>query len=135
MRHNITYSRYQSGFTLIELMISLVLGLLISAAVIQVFVTSQRVDRIQTAGSEIQDSAVFGLQAIEQQIRLANLGNNGVPLNDKTVSGGVVLTKSKNPNANVNLIIKKNLNKGYLTRSDGLTGGNGANNRWNKKVD
>ena len=134
MRHNISYSRYQSGFTLIELMISLVLGLLISAAVIQVFVTSQRVDRIQTAGSEIQDSAVFGLQAIEQQIRIANLGNNGVPLNDKTVSGGVVLTKSKDPNANVNLIIKENLNEGYLTRSDGLGGGNGANNRWNKNL-
>ena len=66
----------QQGFTLIELMISLVLGLLISAAVIQVFVTSQRVDRIQTAGSEIQDKAVFGLQSIEPQIRLANLGND-----------------------------------------------------------
>jgi len=46
--------KYQRGFTLIELMISLVLGLLISAAIIQVFITSQRVDRVQSAGSEIQ---------------------------------------------------------------------------------
>lgn len=82
----------QQGFTLIELMISLVLGLLISAAVMQVFLTSQRVDRIQTAGSEIQDKAVFGLQSIEPQVRLANLGNSGVPLDDKTAMGGIVLT-------------------------------------------
>ena len=82
----------QYGFTLIELMISLVLGLLISAAVMQVFLTSQRVDRIQTAGSEIQDKAVFGLQAIESQVRLANLGNDGVAINDTTAIGGIVLT-------------------------------------------
>ncbi|WP_300395038.1 PilW family protein [uncultured Psychrobacter sp.] len=131
MRHNITYSRYQSGFTLIELMISLVLGLLISAAVIQVFVTSQRVDRIQTAGSEIQDSAVFGLQAIEQQIRLANLGNNGVPLNDKTASGGVVLTASKTPSTTVNLITKDDLSAGYLTRSNSMDRSGDGNNKWN----
>lgn len=131
MRHNISYSRYQSGFTLIELMISLVLGLLISAAVIQVFVTSQRVDRIQTAGSEIQDSAVFGLQAIEKQLRLANLGNNGVPLNDMTDSGGIVLTASKTPNAAVNLMTKNDLGGGYLTRSDTMDRSGSSGNKWN----
>lgn len=128
------YSKEQQGFTLIELMISLVLGLLISAAVIQVFVTSQRVDRVQTAGSEIQDSAVFGLQAIEQQLRLANLGNDGVPLNDVTVTGGVVLTTNKDSNVAANLITKNNLNPGYLTRSEGLSNGGGIQNRWNKKL-
>ena len=112
-------------------MISLVLGLLISAAVIQVFVTSQRVDRIQTAGSEIQDSAVFGLQAIEQQLRLANLGNSGVPLNDMTDSGGIVLTASKTPNAAVNLITKNDLSGGYLTRSDTMDRSGDGNNKWN----
>lgn len=130
MRHNISYSKYQSGFTLIELMISLVLGLLISAAVIQVFVTSQRVDRIQTAGSEIQDSAVFGLQAIEKQLRLANLGNNGVPLNDMTDSGGIVLTVSKTPNAAVNLTTKNDLSGGYLTRSDTMDRSGSGGNKW-----
>ena len=70
-KHTPSHISNQYGFTLIELMISLVLGLLISAAVMQVFLTSQRVDRMQTAGSEIQDKAVFGLQSIEPQIRLA----------------------------------------------------------------
>ena len=107
----------QRGFTLIELMISLVLGLLISAAIIQVFITSQRVDRVQNAGSEIQDSAVFGVQSIEQQLRLANLGNDGVPLNDKTALGGVVLTASATNAAAVNVVTSTQLETGYLTRS------------------
>ena len=128
MKNNISQNIIgQCGFTLIELMISLVLGLLISSAVIQVFVTSQRVDRIQTAGSEIQDKAVFGLQSIEPQIRLANLGNDGLAVNDTTAEGGVVLTASKNNNASVNVITKENLKKGYLTLShDMQSGGDGA---------
>lgn len=122
--------KYQQGFTLIELMISLVLGLLISAAVIQVFLTSQRVDRIQNAGSEIQDSAVFGIQSIEQQLRLANLGNDGVPLNDKTALGGVVLTASVTNADAVNVITSTQLEKGYLTRSHDMDSAGGIH-KWN----
>lgn len=107
----------QQGFTLIELMISLVLGLLISAAVMQVFLTSQRVDRVQTAGSEIQDKAVFGLQAIESEVRLANLGNSGVPINDKTAMGGIVLTAGDMSKNSVNLNTKPALDNKYLTQS------------------
>ena len=121
--------KYQQGFTLIELMISLVLGLLISAAVIQVFLTSQRVDRIQNAGSEIQDSAVFGIQSIEQQLRLANLGNDGVPLNDKTALGGVVLTASVTNADAVNVVTSTQLEKGYLTRSHDMDSAGGIH-KW-----
>ena len=121
--------KYQQGFTLIELMISLVLGLLISAAIIQVFITSQRVDRVQNAGSEIQDSAVFGVQSIEQQLRLANLGNDGVPINEKTATGGVVLTASaSNANA-VNVVTSTQLEKGYLTRSHDMDSAGGIH-KW-----
>ena len=123
-------SRYQQGFTLIELMISLVLGLLISAAIIQVFITSQRVERVQNAGSEIQDSAVFGIQGIEQQLRLANLGNDGVPINDKTSKGGVVLTASATSTDAVNVITNTQLEKGYLTRSHDMSSA-GSTNKWN----
>lgn len=108
----------QQGFTLIELMISLVLGLLISAAIIQVFITSQRVDRVQAAGSDIQDKAVFGLQAIESQIRLANLGNNGVAINDTTSLGGIILTVGNKDATNVNAAVKNGDKAGdYVTRT------------------
>ncbi len=119
---------YQRGFTLIELMISLVLGLLISAAVMQVFLTSQRVDRVQTAGSEIQDKAVFGLQSIEPEVRLANLGNAGVPLNDKTAMGGIVLTAGDMKATNVNLNTKNKLENKYLTQSSKANDWSGISN-------
>jgi len=121
----------QSGFTLVELMISLVLGLLISAAVIQVFITSQRVDRIQAGGSDIQDKAIFGIQAMTQQLRLANLGNEGREINDTTTQGGIVLTAGNAAATNVNVAITNGLKNGYLTRSndmatDGAKGWNGT---------
>lgn len=130
MKHTMTPNlKYQQGFTLIELMISLVLGLLISAAIIQVFITSQRVDRVQSAGSEIQDSAVFGVQSIEQQLRLANLGNDGVPINDKTAMGGVVLTASATNADAVNVVTSTQLEKGYLTRSHDMDSAGGVH-KW-----
>ena len=50
--HNREYSHYnQAGFTLIELMISLVLGLIVSAAVIQVYIINVKTSSIQASGS------------------------------------------------------------------------------------
>ncbi len=121
---------YQNGFTLIELMISLVLGLLISAAVMQVFLTSQRVDRVQAGGSEIQDKAVFGLQAIESEVRLANLGNSGIPVDDKTAMGGIVFTAGDMSQNAVNLNTKVALATGYLTRSSGMSSTGNDAGRW-----
>ena len=68
----------QQGFTLIELMISLVLGLLIIAAASQVYVISLRTATVQQAGASILDANVFGLQQIENNIRMAGLGLSDV---------------------------------------------------------
>ncbi len=68
------YYKSEQGFTLLELMIALVLGLLITAAVIQVYIISTRTAVVQQAGSSILDANVFGLQQIEKNIRLAGLG-------------------------------------------------------------
>ena len=84
--------RSTSGFTLIELMISLVLGLLISAAVIQVYLTNTKTASTQKSGSELQEASVFGLQQLESHLRLANLGNSVTSITDTTVGGGIVLS-------------------------------------------
>lgn len=85
----------QQGFTLIELMISLVLGLLISAAVIQVYLANVRSVTLQEAGSSIIDSNVFGIPMLEDHIRLANLGLADT-VNDTSEGAGVVLTQTGN---------------------------------------
>ena len=117
-------SRYRansSGFTLIELMISLVLGLLISAAVMQVYIISTRTATVQQSASEVQDSAIFSLQAIEDHIRLANLGNPISNIKDTTNHGGIVLTTA-------NLGTSNTTDAKYFTASEDSAGWTGLSN-------
>ncbi|WP_201548505.1 PilW family protein [Psychrobacter sp. Pi2-1] len=91
-------SARNSGFTLVELMIALVLGLLISAAALQIFYTSSVNSRRQEASSQIQDNATFGLAQMQKHIRRANYGAKPTAtfdeyfMNHRTPQGGVVLT-------------------------------------------
>ena len=121
--HDREYSHYnQAGFTLIELMISLVLGLIVSAAVIQVYIINVKTSSIQASGSELQDASVFGLQQLEKHMRLANLGNPSTQIDSTTVNGGIVLT-----GANLGITAATYNDTGYLTRraGDSTSGTNG----------
>ncbi|MBI0426015.1 PilW family protein [Psychrobacter sp. NG27] len=86
------------GFTLVELMISLVLGLLVSAAALQVFYTSSVNSRRQEASSQIQENAIFGFSQIQQHLRRSNYGAKSIGaydeffMNHLTPQGGLVLT-------------------------------------------
>lgn len=88
----------QRGFTLIELMVSLVLGLLITAATLQIFYTSSVSNSIQQAGFEVVDNNTFGFDDFIKQVRKANYGAlpNGTTssffLNHQTPLGGIVLS-------------------------------------------
>ena len=84
----------QSGFSLIELMIALTLGLLISAAVMQVYLTSIKTSSIQSGGSDLLEASIFGIQNIEKSIRLSNLGMADTN-NPLTPLAGVVMTSDK----------------------------------------
>lgn len=94
----------QKGFTLVELMIAIVLGLLLVAAAIQLFTGGIITTRLQQANAELQDSGIFGLDYIIRDIRLANYGNiTNLVLNDKTAWGGIVLTSKTSSDSSVNL--------------------------------
>lgn len=84
----------QHGFTLIELMIALTLGLILVAVAVQLFISGQVNYRIQQAAATVQDSGVFSLNAMTKTIRLANHGNAGA-MNDETLYGGIVLSAQK----------------------------------------
>lgn len=91
------------GFTLIELMIALVLGLLISAAALQIFYTSSVNSRRQEASSQIQDNAIFGFSQMQKNLRRTNYGAKPTGTRDEyfmnhlTPQGGVVLTAPEAP--------------------------------------
>ena len=115
------YSNKASGFTLIELMIALVLGLLISAAVIQVYIINARTSMVQQSASEVQDTTIFALQAVEDHIRLANLGNPISNIRSTTPHGGIVLTAN-------NLGSSNTTDAKYFTASADSTGWTGLSN-------
>ncbi len=89
----------QQGFTLIELMIALIIGLLITAAAFKLFYTGLLSNNIQQAGSELVDNSVFGADYLTRHMQRANLGSlgdseggDGDFLNHLTALGGIVLT-------------------------------------------
>ncbi|MEN8292597.1 PilW family protein [Acinetobacter radioresistens] len=88
--------KYRAGFTLIELMIALALGLVITAAAIMLFITGQRSYSMQQGVADLQDNANFGLNYIVRDIRLANLNSTRADINDQISFGGIVLTSAIN---------------------------------------
>ncbi|WHP04878.1 PilW family protein [Acinetobacter corruptisaponis] len=85
----------QAGMTLIELMVTLVLGLIIIAAGFQLFVSGSINYNLQKTLSELQDNGNFGLNYITKDIRMANLDANLAIINDRNLYSGIVLTGLK----------------------------------------
>ena len=95
------YSKGQTGFTLIELMVSLFLGLLVSAAAVQVYMINAKTAGVQSSALELVENSTFNLPVIERKVRLASLG-----LADKVTAdqpgAGIVLTSANNALKDVN---------------------------------
>ena len=80
--------RNQRGFTLIELMISLVIGLLLSAAIVKIYADTSQIYKFQNAVSEVQENGRFASAFLRRAARLA--GNFGCdaskPISASTLS-------------------------------------------------
>lgn len=114
---------HQQGFTLLELMVALVLGLLITAAAVQLFIGGLLSSKMQEANAELQNSGVFGLDYVTRDIRLANYINTNNPkLDEQTPWGGIVLTAVDATTSDANLPIPTTapfISKGLLSHSIG----------------
>ena len=115
--------KIQKGFTLIELMIALALGLIVVAAAAMLFLTGVKSSQVQQGMADLQDNANFGLNYITQDVRLANLDTVEAAMNDALLHGGVVLSQSNLPTG-----IRTNVNATLLSRSNGDAVG--SNNAW-----
>lgn len=103
IQHRATQFSRVSGFTLVELMVAITLGLLITAAAIQLFTGGLVTSRLQQANAEIQDSGIFGVEYVARDVRLANFGNVSKPvLNDRTLWGGIIFTANSTLNITSN---------------------------------
>ncbi|RCL26817.1 pilus assembly protein PilW [Pseudomonas sp. AFG_SD02_1510_Pfu_092] len=66
-------SRVQRGFGLLELMLALAIGLMLLAAVSQLFVSSHQTWRVQGAATRMHEDARLALLRIAQDIRMAGM--------------------------------------------------------------
>lgn len=66
--------RPECGFSLVELLVGLVVGLIASAAVIQTFSTFEAQKRSTVAGSEAQENGLVAMALLEQDIHNAGAG-------------------------------------------------------------
>lgn len=81
----------QKGFTLIELMVALALGLIIIASATMLLISAQRSLAVQQSSAEIQNNANFAFDYIVKNLRIANYGNDGSAINWQAPQAGVVL--------------------------------------------
>lgn len=68
----------QSGFSIVELMVAVVLGLVISAAISVIFLTSNKTNKTQDNTARLQENARLAINKMQTDIRLAGYrGCNG----------------------------------------------------------
>jgi type IV pilus assembly protein PilW len=70
-------SIHQAGFSLVEMMVALVLGLVLIAGIGQLFLSANRTYMLQDELSRIQENARFAIDLISRDIRMA--GYTGCP--------------------------------------------------------
>lgn len=80
-------NRHQRGFSLLELMVALALGLLISAAAIQLFLANQISMNFQRGMNDVQANGRFAIDQMVHDIRLAGLSPASASTSN---TGGVV---------------------------------------------
>ena len=69
-----------AGFSLVELMDGVIIALIGSIVIFQVFSVSENYKRTSVSGSDAQQSGLMGLYTIERDARMAGFGLNDVTL-------------------------------------------------------
>jgi type IV pilus assembly protein PilW len=64
---------HQRGFSLVELMISLTLGLLISAAIVQVMISNQITERVNRSVASVQENGRFFISRMRSELMMTGM--------------------------------------------------------------
>lgn len=76
------------GFGLVEIMLALVLGLVMSLALTQIFITSKNTWLSQTSSASLQEDARFVLAKMVQEVRLVGMFGCLSSVRDASLGGG-----------------------------------------------
>ena len=81
------FPRSSRGFTLVELMVGVLIGLIGTIVIFQVFAVSESQKRTTAGSSDAQQNGVFSLFQIERDVRMAGYGINHMPLLGCKING------------------------------------------------
>ena len=84
---NQNLSRASRGFTLVEVMVGVMIGLIATVVIFQVFAVSESQKRTTTGGSDAQQNGGFSLFQVERDIRMAGYGLNHMALLGCQING------------------------------------------------
>lgn len=116
-------TKLQKGFTLLELMIGLAIGLLVVSAATAIFLSAQRSLGFQLGMGDVQQNSNFGLAMLTHDLRHANLNTpSNQKVNNKMVGSGVIFAQENYPSSlHANLIDDVALSQQNL-QEDATTG-------------
>ncbi len=114
-------SRFNQGFTLIELMVSLILGLIIVGAAFQMLISGQRSLAFQESIQGLQDNANIGITYVADDIKLTNLNLPFTEIKPDQVSGLIINTSNYLPGAASTIVSGEGGNSEFIAaKSDVL---------------
>src|SRR2546428_8334843 len=73
------------GFSMVELMVAMLIGLLGMIIIFQVFEVSEGIKRTTTSGGDAQQNGAIALYVMERDLRNAGMGFNDAPLAGCTI--------------------------------------------------
>lgn len=72
---SLSHAKRQSGLTLVELMIAMLLGSIMVAGAVQIFSSNVQAFRLQQVVSSVQESGRLAMEMIQADLRRAGMGN------------------------------------------------------------
>lgn len=119
----------QKGFTLVELMVAMLLGLIISGAALQLFLTNQRTFALQQAQSELEEDGHMIIRYITADLRNAGMGDGTIgtvsPLDLNSTENG---TGGGNDTITIEYLSQWD----YCQGADLTSGGSNLEGEWSK---
>lgn len=86
MIHEPSYSKDSAGFSLVEIMVGMVIALLSTLVIIQVFSASEARSKTTTSGDDAQNTAAIALYGLQSDIQQAGYGISAYPLIGCTIT-------------------------------------------------
>lgn len=115
----------EAGFSLIELMIAMVLGLLVAAGIISVFISTSSSNKAQTQLAALQETGRFAIGRLGGDLSMANgqyCTNSGGVATPQATTSGLYMDGLRSPT-----VYAKNLTAGMYDVTTPMGGSNGGN--------